>query len=293
MAEINNTSSQSDDVYPVYPLPNPGEGGPVWPNTPPDYNTNPEIPDDPSQTPVIPLPNPGEGGPVWPNTPPNYNTNDNWRPIITVIPRPIIPCYFCSSTQYGTVRFLNTASAYNSFLIYIGNQLVVNSIASSEISQYTRVSAGTQTITVSGENGYVYIQKSITVRAGQAMTVAIIATASGLDLMEINDSTCSAGSSTACFRACNLSVTNQSVNVSLNNNYVTFQNLQYRQVTGSVYLPTGTYFIQVYNNPSTTGNPLVYSSVYVKANTAYTLYVFNWNPSTDAIRTMVVEDTQS
>ena len=39
---------------PVTPLPNPGEGGPVYSG------------DDDSQIPAIPLPNPGEGGPVYP-----------------------------------------------------------------------------------------------------------------------------------------------------------------------------------------------------------------------------------
>ncbi len=39
---------------PVIPLPNPGEGGPVYPGN------------DSSSIPVIPLPNPGEGGPVYP-----------------------------------------------------------------------------------------------------------------------------------------------------------------------------------------------------------------------------------
>ena len=38
---------------PVIPLPNPGEGGPVYPG-------------DTEGEPVIPLPNPGEGGPVYP-----------------------------------------------------------------------------------------------------------------------------------------------------------------------------------------------------------------------------------
>lgn len=38
---------------PVTPLPNPGEGGPVYSG------------DDDSQIPAIPLPNPGEGGPVY------------------------------------------------------------------------------------------------------------------------------------------------------------------------------------------------------------------------------------
>ena len=307
MADSIYTAMAVGDGYPLPPLPNPGEGGPL-----PDFPTDvlpddgstpviplpnpgeggplPDFPDGNGNTPVIPLPNPGEGGPVS-----NGNSGHNHGilgSIITVIPRPIIPCYFCHSTQYGTVRFLNAASGYNSFLIYIGNQLIVNSLGNSEITQYGRVSAGRQTITVSGPNGYVYIQKSITVRSGQAMTIAIFNTAGGLDLMEITDNTCQAGSGTGCFRACNLSVTNQSLNVSLNNNYVNFQGLSYKQITGAVYLPMGSYLVQVFNNPSFTGNPLVSSSVYVRPSTSYTLYIFNWNSSKDAIRTLVVEDRQ-
>jgi hypothetical protein len=318
MAESIYTAMAVDDNFPVTPLPNPGEGGPL-----PDFSGTPDITPDDGGTPVIPLPNPGEGGPLptFPNnnnggghipvvplpnpgeggplpTFPNNNNSGNnsgggiLGSIITVIPRPIIPCYFCNSTQYGTVRFLNAASGYNPFLIYIGNQLVVNSLGNSEISQYGRVSSGSQTITVAGQNGYVYIQKSIMVRSGQAMTIAIFNTANGLDLMEIMDNTCNAGAGTGCFRACNLSVTNQSLNVSLNNNYVNFQGLAYRQITGVVYLPMGSYLVQVFNNPSFTGNSLVSSTLYVRPGTSYTLYIFNWNSSRDAIRTLVVEDRQ-
>ena len=288
MAESIFSITQSDEGFPVTPLPNPGEGGPI-----PDMGT--PAPDDSTSgnTPVIPLPNPGEGGPVADLNPtPTPPSGGIIGSIITVIPRPIIPCYFCHTTQYGTVRFLDATSAYNPFLIYIGNQLVINSLASGEISQYGRVSAGTQTVTVAGQNGYVYIQKPITVRSGQAMTVAIIPTASGMDLMEIPDNTCSAGSNTGCFRACNLSVTNQSLTVSLNNNYVNFQ-VAYRQITGTVFLPVGTYTVQVFNNPSVTGSPLVASSFSVRSNAFYTLYLINWNPSKDAIRTLIVEDRPS
>ena len=297
MAESTYTAIAVGDGYPVPPLPNPGEGGPV-----PDFDFPPEPEPGPGpeldngNVPVIPLPNPGEGGPL-PSFPNHNNTGGITGgilgSIITVIPRPIIPCYFCNSTQYGTVRFLNAASGYNPFLIYIGNQLVVNSLGNSEISQYGRVSAGRQTVTVSGQNGYVYIQKSITVRTGQAMTIAIFNTASGLDLMEITDNSCQAGSGSGCFRACNLSVTNQSLNVSLNRNYMTFQGLAYKQITGAVFLPMGSYLIQVFNNPSFSGNSLVSSSLYVRPNTSYTLYIFNWNSSRDAIRTLVVEDRQA
>ena len=269
---------EDESNFPVAPLPNPGEGGPI-----PDF--------DESQTPVIPLPNPGEGGPI--PTFPERPNNGIWGSIITVFPRPIIPCYFCNTTQYGVVRFLNAAAGYNPFIIYINNQMVVNGLDNAEVSQYGRVSAGMQTVTVSGQNGYVYIQKQINVPLNGAVTVAIINTNTGLDLMEITDMNCNGGANTGCFRVCNLSNTNRSVNVTLNGGAVTFRNVNYREVTSFRYLPAGYYMVSVSNSSAFAGSPLLTSNIYIRGNVSYTLYVFNWNNSQDAIRILIVEDRRN
>lgn len=294
----SNTSSSNAGI-PVIPLPNVGEGGPL-----PTFSNNSNDNTSSDSIPVIPLPNVGEGGalPTFPNINMNgsgsshnhSNNNSNsgsnsiWGTIVTMFPRSITPCYFCNTTQYGTVRFLNAAANYNPFLIYINEQLVVNSLDNAEISQYGRVSSGTQSITVSGQNGYVYLQKSIQVRSGSAMTVAIINTASGLDIMSIYDSACFAASNNGCFRVCNLSYTNQKVNVSLNSGFLTFRNVAYKEVTNFSVLSSGVYTLQVNNSASIV--PLVTSSLSIRERTSYTAYVFNWNLSTDAIRTLIVED---
>lgn len=292
---------QNDADTPVIPLPNPGEGGPVpdgedesnFPVAPlPNPGEGGPIPDfDESQTPVIPLPNPGEGGPI--PTFPERPNNGIWGSIITVFPRPIIPCYFCNTTQYGVVRFLNAAAGYNPFIIYINNQMVVNGLDNAEVSQYGRVSAGMQTVTVSGQNGYVYIQKQINVPLNGAVTVAIINTNTGLDLMEITDMNCNGGANTGCFRVCNLSNTNRSVNVTLNGGAVTFRNVNYREVTSFRYLPAGYYMVSVSNSSAFAGSPLLTSNIYIRGNVSYTLYVFNWNNSQDAIRILIVEDRRN
>ena len=293
---MNSRSYISRQNTPVIPLPNPGEGGPVV--TPDDEITTPNIPPESDNYPVIPLPNPGEGGPV---VTPDDEVNGGGTSgsvtvpgilgtIITVFPKPINPCFFCSTPQYGTIRFLNASAGYNPFLIYINNQLVVDSLDNDEISEYGRVSSGSQTITVSGQNGYVYIQKQVSVKAGAALTVAIInRPGGGLDLMTITDSSCQSGFGTGCFRVANLSATNQSLNVSLNN-FINFRNVNYQDVTGFSYITVGNYTVRVFNNPSVTGTALVTSTFSLRSNTAYTLYIFNWNPSKDAIRTLIVED---
>ena len=270
----------SEEGFPVTPLPNPGEGGPVA---------------GPSEEgfPVTPLPNPGEGGPIPDFFPTRPSNNGIWGSIITVFPRPIIPCYFCNTNQFGVVRFLNAAAGYNPFLIYINNQLVVNGLDNAEVSQYGRVSSGSQTVTVSGQNGYVYIQKKITVPMNGAITVAIINTDTGLDLLEITDMDCNAGTNTGCFRVSNLSNTNRSVDVSLNGGAVIFRNVGYGEVTSFRYLSSGYYTISVSNSSSFTGNALLTSNIFVRGNVSYTLYIFNWNNSADAIRILIVEDRRN
>ena len=177
-----------DANTPVIPLPNPGEGGPV-------NGGMPTFPD--ANTPVIPLPNPGEGGPVAGGNmrPPIF------RPIlpgggntVTVIPGVTFPCFSCNNNSYGRVRFLNASNGYQPFYIYLGNWLVASQFGNGDMTNYLQATSGTQTVTVAGNNGYVYVQKQIQVRAGASMTVAIINTASGLDIMEISDISCNAPS---------------------------------------------------------------------------------------------------
>ena len=65
--------------------------------------------------------------------------------------------------------------------------MIAGQLANGDITSYVQAASGRRTMTISGANGYVYIQKSITIRPGASMTVAIINTASGLDLKEISD----------------------------------------------------------------------------------------------------------
>jgi len=240
--------------------------------------------------PGVPPPNMETEQPV-PNYPlPEAGSESTGTSIITVFPKPIIPCYFCGTDQNGLVRFLNAVAGYNPFLIYINNQLAVNGLSNGEISQHGRVSAGDQTITIGGQAGYVYLEKKITVPIDRAITVAIINTDHGLDLMVILDMYCNAGINTGCFRVCNLSITNQGVRVILNGQNVAFFDVNYMQVTSFQYVSTGFYMVSVSNNNTHSGSFLLTSDIYIRGNASYTLYVFNWSNVEDAIRILIVED---
>lgn len=282
-AEINEAD------IPITPLPNPGEGGPVDSGNSMDNGAG---------VPVIPLPNPGEGGPVdsgRPNFPPIF------RPIfpggtggsVTVIPGITFPCYNCTTTSFGRVRILNASTGYQPFYVYIGNWMVASGLANGDITSYVQAASGTQTITVSGANGYVYIQKPVQVRASSSMTIAIINTASGLDIMEISDISCNAPSGTSCLRACNLSQNLGPFDVSIgnqNSSYVAFTNVRYREVTPYTSFYPGWYQLYIARTGAYPSTYVATAAANMSANTSYTLYMFNAPNATDGLRTMVVSN---
>lgn len=252
-----------DSNTPAILLPNPGEGGFID-----------AISDTEGNIPIIPPSNSGEGG---------YPSSGS---LITVLPRPTSPCFFCNASSVGNVRFLNAATGYNPFRVSVNNRVILNTLDAAEISDYGRVSSGEQTITISGQNGYIYISKPVQIEAGTKQTIAIVNTTGGLDLVSISDVSCNAPLPLSCLRACNLSYNSGPLNLSLSNGFILFRNISFMDVTGYNRLFTGNYDFFL----SRQGRVLVSFDVNVRPNSLYTIYIFNWNNSPDAIRTMVLED---
>lgn len=216
-----------------------------------------------------------------------------WTSFVTTPLRPIIPCYFCDSPQYGLIRFLNAAAGYPPFLIYINEQLIVDGLGNGEMSEYGRVSSELLTVAVKDESGYVYTQEQLKVPVDTAVTAAVINTDSGPDIMVITDAQCNGGSSTGCFRVCNLSITNQGINVLLNGGAVVFLDVNYKEVTSFQYIVTGYYLVSVFDSHAYDRSVLLNSNIYIRGNSSYTLYAFNWGLSRGAIRFLIVEDRRA
>lgn len=150
---------------PVTPLPNPGEGGAVFPGA-----------EDPGAIPIIPLPNPGEGGAVNPG-------NGTAGGGIVIQPLPVIP----APTRYAAVRFLNATHGYPALRIFVDGARAVNFLDSGTASGYIRIPAGSRVITVRGQDGYVYLEQPLVFPTSSTSTVAIINRAGGLTLTRIAD----------------------------------------------------------------------------------------------------------
>lgn len=288
----------AQDESPSIPLPNPGEGGPVYSGNSNNTQNNGDMPS-------IPLPNPGEGGPTYSGNIEN-NINGNFNSllpniigtIISTYPRPNEPCRFCgsNSTRTGYVRFLNAATGYNPFTVFVNENMFSNSLNFAEITDYERVSAGNQIITVMGENGYIYIQKRIPVALNMYTTIAIINTDGGLDLQLIDDSGCERGNNMACIRAANLSYNSGSLSVVIGNQYVNFPNLRYQMVADFEAIRSGIYVYTVSKNMTARfmglgTNILFTAPLVIQSDRNYTIYLLSWQrDSANAVKALIVED---
>ncbi len=283
----------NNGATPVIPLPNPGEGGPVNPGN--NNNTG--------AIPVIPLPNPGEGGAVFPGG--STGGNNQATTIIPTIPgtviitypRPNENCSFCNpgSNRNGSVRFLNAASGYNPFWVYINDKLLVNDFSFADVTEYVDVASGNPVITLMGENGYVFLQQPINVQSGKTSTVAIVNTVSGLGLKVIEDENCDRARNASCIRVSNLSYSSGPLNVVVGNRYVTFRNVNSGETTDFATIWPGEYSYTVSRTNNTMypiwgSTVLLQSVLYLQQNKNYTIYLFQYNPSADAIKAVIVED---
>ena len=275
---------------PVAPLPNPGEGGPGY--------------DDEAQLPSAPLPNPGEGGPVYDDgTPTPIITYPN--PGSAIQPLPTTPTF-----SYAAIRFLNAAYGYSGFRAFIGNRRAASLLSVSAVSAYSRVSSGYQTVTITGTDGYIYLQKTLPFESGGRFTIAIINRPGGLDLLKITDNCCTYPTRTAHFRVGNLARNSGALDVLLPDGRTVFTDVRFKEVTAFKRISSGAYeflFAETNQLPAPAysdietldsafigANPLpdTAASVYLQVTRgrAYTVYLLQSGQGYNAISPLVVED---
>lgn len=268
-----------------------------------------ESQNDAGAIPAIPLPNPGEGGPVYPGQMrPDMNQNNNGNmsgfippniigTIISTHPRPNEPCKFCNLNIAisGNVRFLNAANGYNPFVVFINENLFSTNFTFGELTGYERVAPGNQMVTVMGENGYIFIQKPVRIQSDEDITIAIINSESGLDIEVIDDIKCNRNNNMSCVRAVNLAYYSNSLSIVIGNQYINFNNLRFKDVSNYETIWQGQYIYSVMRNmvarvPGMGGIALLTSQLNIQNNKNYTMYILNWQNSSDAIKVVIVEE---
>lgn len=272
-------------------LPNPGEGIPL-----PPFDTQPVRP-----TPIRPSPScPTCTGSLQPIVPPG----------IGIQPLPDTGLYPPLAGRYAAVRFMNAAYGYAPFRVFVDNTRVVSLLNAQSVTSYRRVSAGYHIVTVTGTDGYIYLQKTLPFEAGSRSTVAVINRAGGLDLIQIPDICCAPTGRTANFRVSNLAYNSGAMDVLLSDGRVIYADVRFKETTSYKRIAPGAYqFLFAETNllptPAYTdiesldsayigANPIantvatLYLNVQSGAN--YTVFLINSGAAYNAVSTMVVAD---
>ena len=301
-----NGNNDGSAGIPVIPLPDFEEGGPVFPGNE----------DGSAGIPVIPLPDPGEGGPVYPGpSQPSRPNRPNW-PIFPVYPLPNVPCFFCqegNTNGYSKVRFLNAVNSYRSLVVIVSGLQVASGLSFGSLTNYGNVSDGFRTVTIAQPNGYVLLRKTVPFHAGDTITMAIIPSAGGIDLMQISDTPCNNRPyGYSCFRVANLAYYSNPLDVILYDGRVVYSDVRFKEVTSFKRIRPGEYDfylaetslrptprmedIETLNTDTSSvmmrAEPLLSFYVNVRANAMYTVYILGYGTSPNELQTIIVEDRQ-
>lgn len=204
-------------------------------------------------------------------------------------PGPVIPCPGCFPTpsQGVLMRFLCATPDFSNLTVEVGNRTILNGMNLADISRYLQYSRGFQRITVMAPNGYVFLQQSVFLENN--CTVAIVSSGNRMQLTVINDPGCTSASNASCLRVCNLAYYSGPVNITLSNGFLRFTNVRPGEAGSFSRLRSGSYMVSV----ARSARPLVnLLSTYINLDRSrvYTLYVINWNPSSDTVQILLTDD---
>ena len=170
--------------------------------------------------------------------------------------------------------------------------------------------SGYQTVTITGTDGYIYLQKTLPFESGGRFTIAIINRPGGLDLLKITDNCCAYPTRTAHFRVGNLARNSGALDVLLPDGRTVFTDVRFKEVTAFKRISSGAYeflFAETNQLPAPAysdietldsafigANPLpdTAASVYlnVSRGRAYTVYLLQNGQSYNAISPLIVAD---
>ena len=255
----------------------------------------PDIPaypgEDTPSLPIAPAPDipayPGEDTPSLPIAPapdiPAYPGDD--VPTFPIAPVPGIPVYpGPEANRTCWVRFLHAAVGYDPLRILVGSRVFSSSLSYANMTEYRLVRDGFRDVVITSAAGArpILLRRDIPFRAGDRITVAIIDTDDGLELMQIPDVPCqNQMGGCGSMRMVNLAFNSPPLDMRLYDGSIIFGDVRYREVTPFKPVRCGDYlFYLIRTSPcaepephSVPYEPLVSFGIDVRPRTTYTCYV--------------------
>ena len=172
------------------------------------------------------------------------------------------------------------------------------------------MASGDRSVTVSGQDGYIYLQKTLPFQDNAPVTVAVVQTAGGLDLVPISDVCCPPTGALSNFRMSNLAYNSQPLDLLLADGRVVYTDVQFKETTYFKQIRPGTYQFYLaetnllpmpsYLDIETMDSAFIgvappfsaLASLQLEAapRSTYTLYVLSGGSGSNEIQTLVVTD---
>lgn len=236
---------------------------------------------------------------------------------------PVTPDNSGTQSRYCRVRFLHAAPNETSFNVSIGSQRVASNLAYGNLSEYRSVPDGFRTITIMNTRRprAILFQKALPLRGGQQLTLAIINTSSGIEIIPVSDQACiSRPSGVSCLRMANLALNNPPLDLLLNDGRCIFRDVRFKEISTLNRIRPGVYNLIVTETPQVPTpraelvdvetvndmpiavserfvpgygevNALMSFRLAVRANTMYTIYVIGGGKEEPDLQVVIAENS--
>lgn len=196
----------------------------------------------------------------------------------------------CFETKDGNsiVRVFHASPDAPTVDIYIDGKLAVPNLAYTDISNYSYLEEGIHTIDIhpAGDEENVILSKMVDVPDGRIFTISAINNLDNLELLLIEDDIDEIPSTKeATVRVIHLSPNAPSVDI-LANGGVLFNDLEFKEATDYVKVPSGSYDIDL--ALTSTDDIVLSGNVNLKANRIYTIYAVGNPPGLGIIQSVDV-----
>lgn len=174
--------------------------------------------------------------------------------------------------------------------IYANGDLIVKNLAYKKLSKHLIVSPGNYNIKVypSGQTANPVIDTNISIPEDSAFNIAAIGNLPSISLYTIPEPI-TAENSGSCVRFVHLSPNAPAVDIKLSNGTSMFTNVNYKDITNYVCVPTGTYTFKA--SPTGTDNAvLTVSNVKLNPYSHYTIYAIGLVGESPALEAVIVSD---
>lgn len=196
----------------------------------------------------------------------------------------------CFETKDGNsiVRVFHASPDAPTVDIYIDGKLAVPNLAYTDISNYSYLEEGIHTIDIhpAGDEENVILSKMVDVPDGRIFTISAINNLDNLELLLIEDDIDEIPSTKeATVRVIHLSPNAPAVDI-LANGDVLFNDLEFKEATDYVKVPSGSYDIDI--ALTGTDDIVLSGNVNLKANRIYTIYAVGNPPGLGIIQSVDV-----